>query len=97
MMADSVGELNAMAKAIGLKIRRYRGLYPSYELRPSKRIVAIKKGAVKSSTGRMISIAISNTRPLAQTKDFEGIRTAISREKCHFHFYVVKTNCGEIV
>ena len=56
MMTDSLDELHEMAESIGLQRRWFqsRTRYPHYDLRPSKRILAIQKGAIEISAIDMI-------------------------------------------
>ena len=51
MAADSLDELHEMASKIGLKREWFqaRARFPHYDLRPSKRYLAIRNGAVEIS------------------------------------------------
>ena len=57
MMTDcDVEELHAMAHAIGLKRGWFQDhpLHPHYDLRPSKRILAVKNGAIEVSRQEIV-------------------------------------------
>lgn len=57
MYADSLAELHAMAKLIGMKRDWFQdrpGL-PHYDLVPARRILALKFGAVEQSARQMVA------------------------------------------
>lgn len=56
MWADSLDELHAIASRIGLKRAWFqdRQHFPHYDLRPSKRRLAVNKGAIEATRKQMI-------------------------------------------
>lgn len=59
MMADSVDELHAFAAKLGLKRAWFQDKpgHPHYDLRPSKRVLAVRLGAVEVSRREMVELA----------------------------------------
>ena len=55
MMADSLEELHAMARTIGLKTAWFQpGRHPHYDVCSSKRAVAISEGAIPITQREMV-------------------------------------------
>lgn len=59
LMADSVDELHTFAASIGLKRSWFQDKpgHPHYDLRPSKRALAVRLGAVEVSHQELAAIA----------------------------------------
>lgn len=49
LLADSLEELHAFAKSIGLKREWFQGhtKYPHYDMNANRRVIAVKKGAIE--------------------------------------------------
>lgn len=55
MAADTIVELHAMAKSIGLKLTWFQRVpRPHYDLTPNKRVLAVKAGAEELSSGSFV-------------------------------------------
>lgn len=65
MTADTPEELHHMADRIGLKRAWFqdRPTGPHYDLRPSKRILAVEAGAVEVSAAEFLSLGWNPVRP----------------------------------
>lgn len=57
MYADSLFELHAMAKAVGMKREWFQDKprLPHYDLTPGRRILALKHGAIEHSAKKMVA------------------------------------------
>ena len=52
-----LNELHAFAKKIGLKREWFQpGSTPHYDLKPSKRVMAVKEGAIEADTYKVVEI-----------------------------------------
>jgi hypothetical protein len=69
MLADTEGELHAMADAIGINRRWYQSQAstPHYDICQSKRALAIERGAVVLTTNREVGDLLKRLR-IAQKK-----------------------------
>ena len=58
MIADDLVELHSMADKLGLKRQWFQdvGDHPHYDLRPSKRILAVTNGAVEISAKELVKL-----------------------------------------
>ncbi len=68
MIADTEDELHEMATAIGLKRAWFQdksGKIPHYDLVPSKRKLALKRGAIEIGSRQFIEIGNRVRRPRA--------------------------------